>query len=641
MTAPAPRAASDSARDLGGWARSLLFFGLLYLYLWRVVDLHLIYYAAGMVSDFPAFFRGPAFFRSFTSYPGGLAEYVSAFLAQWFYYPWSAALVVTLQSWLLAGSVGFVLDAAGASRFRWVRFAFPIGLLVIGSHYAYSFAAVTALVVALAATCLYVTIASRLHDRNRQLTCVPVFLVLSVPVYYVAGGGYLLFAMLCAAYESLYKRWRLGVPYLALVVAVPYVVGVLIFRVSMTMAFITCLPVWSKTGFVMPGDILSVTGTALYLVLPVTLVLDSLLRSVWRRRPGAEPRSKKAKKGRGAGLLVSVRAWYADRSAVRWTLGTATVLAATALAGALSYDGVRKATFQVHGYACRRMWPELLQVARRASFSFSTMNAVDRALYHTGQLGSDMFAWPQHAEALLVSGQDQDMTFWTKFDTQMDLGLINAAQKNYTECLEIYGPHSLILRRLALASMVKGNVAAARIYLGALSKTLFHAAWANDYLTRLEADPTLSTDERIMQWRSLCMKADAPSIFLPTEWQLQTLLTENGGNRMAFEYLVSSYLLTRQLDKFVGCLDRLDALGYAQFPRHYEEAILVYAYTKRQSVFLHGRQITPQTKQNIEQFSRTFNRYGKDKQAALRELAGRYGDSYFFFNLYGLSGVKR
>ncbi len=637
LRATAQRAASDSAPAWAGWARNLLFFGLLYLYLWRVVDLHLIYYAAGMVSDFPTFFRGAAFFRSFTSYPGGLVEYLSAFLAQWFYYPWSAALVVTLQAWLLAACGGVVLDAAGASRFRWVRFGFPIGLLVIGSQYAYPFAAATALVVALIASCLYVTIASRLH----RLAAAPLVLVLSVMIYYAAGGGYLLFAVLCAPYELLRRRWLASGLCLALVFAVPYVVGVLIFRVSMTMAFIACLPVSSKTGFAMPGDVISLAGTALYLVLPAVLILDLLLQVVWHRQPSPETRPKKAKKHKQPGLVSSLRSWYDRTPVVRWTLGIVTLLAATASAAMMSYDDVRKATFQVHCYACQRKWPEVLQIARHASFSFSTMNAVDRALYHTGRMGSDMFAWPQRPEALLINGHDQNMTYWTKFDTLMDLGLVNAAQKNFTECLEVYGPHPLILRRLALANMVKGNVDAARILLGALSKTLFHARWANDYLARLQADPDLSGDERITQLRSVCMKENAPSIFLPTEWQLSTLLKENGGNRMAFEYLMSSYLLNRQLDKFIGCLDRFDALGYGAFPRHYEEAILVYAYTKRQSVFLYGRQIAPQAKLDIEQFSQTFNRYGKDKQAALHELASRYGDSYFFFNLYGLSGVKR
>lgn len=619
----------------GKWVPNLVFFGLFYLYLWFVVDVRLIYYAAGMVSDFPEFFRGEAFFRPFLSHPGGPAEYLGAFLAQWFYWPWTGALVVTLQAWLLAACTGHILGAAGAAGLRPVRFAFPIGLLVVCSHYAYHFAAMTALSVSLLATCLYLAVAARLGERGRLLA----FGVLSVAVYCVAGGAYLLFAALCAAWELSRGRRRASAVCLACAVAVPYVLGVLIFAVSAEMAFAVGLPSWTRTGFVAPRDIPMVATWALVVVLPVALVAAGLWRLVARCRPPAE--TKGTKRRGPAALRNAARLWHGRTPVLRWTLASLMLLAATAAAVMLSYDSMRKATFQIHYYACRRMWHELLAVARRASRSVANINAVDRALYHSGRLGWEMFAWPQRPEALLVSGQDQDMTFWTKFDTAMDLGLVNLAQKNYTECLEIYGPHPLILERLALANLIKGNVDAARIWLGALSKTLFHARWARESLAHLEADPTLAKEERIVQWRSICMREDSPTIFAPTEWQLQTLLKENGGNRMAFEYLMSTYMLTRQLEKLVGLLDRLDALGYAQFPRHYEEAILVYAYTTRQPVFLYGREIDPQTKQRIEQFSQTFNRYGKDKQAALRELAAGYGDSYFFFNLYGLSGVKR
>lgn len=641
----APLAPADIAARYGAWARSLVFFASFFAYLWWVVDVRLIYYAAGMVSDFPAFFRGGAFFRPFLSYPGGLAEYLAAFLAQWFYLPWGGALVVTLQAWLLAACAGAVLDAAGASGFRWVRFAFPIGLLVVCSHYAYPHVAVTAMSIALMAACVYIAIARRLHERGRHAECILAFGALSIGLYYIAAGGYLLFAVLCAGYALLHGRWRLGGACLASAVGVPYVVGVLAFRVSVEMAFTVGMPSSSRVGFALPRDRLSAISAALVLVLPLTLGVAGLWRIAAHRRrhdaPEAEGKPKRTRRHGPAALTRAARVWYDRRGVLRWGLGSAVLLGATAAAALLSYDAVQKATFQVHSYACRRMWPEVLQVARGASRSFSTMNAVNRALYHTGRLGAEMFAWPQHADALLLTGQDQDMTFWTKFDTQMDLGLINAAQKNYTECLEVYGPHPLILERLALVNLVKGNGGAARIYLGALSKTLSHARWADDCIARLEADPILATDERIVQWRSVCMEEDSPTIFAPAERQLQTLLRENGRNRMAFEYLMATYMLNRQLDKFVAHLDRLDALGYGAFPRHYEEAILVYAYATRRSVFLHGRRIDPRNRQRIEQFSQTLNRHNKDRQAALRELAAGYGDCYFFYNLYGLSGVKR
>jgi hypothetical protein len=70
-----------SIEKLGMQMRTLVFFILFYLYLWLEVELRLIYHGSGMVPNFPVFFRGWAFFRQFTSYPGGLVEYLSAFLS--------------------------------------------------------------------------------------------------------------------------------------------------------------------------------------------------------------------------------------------------------------------------------------------------------------------------------------------------------------------------------------------------------------------------------------------------------------------------------------------------------------------------------------------------------------------------------
>ena len=74
-------------QNMGGPARSLLFFIFFYLYLWLGVDLHLIYHGGGVITNFPPFYKDWAFFREFVTYPGGLVEYISAFLSQFLYYP--------------------------------------------------------------------------------------------------------------------------------------------------------------------------------------------------------------------------------------------------------------------------------------------------------------------------------------------------------------------------------------------------------------------------------------------------------------------------------------------------------------------------------------------------------------------------
>jgi hypothetical protein len=156
------------------------------------------------------------------------------------------------------------------------------------------------------------------------------------------------------------------------------------------------------------------------------------------------------------------------------------------------------------------------------------MNAVNLALYHTGRLSQDMFAYLQHSEALILTGEDHSVLHWHKFDTLLDLGLMNLAEKDLTECLETFGAQPMILQRLALANLVKGKIGAARIYLGALQKTLFFSTWARDYLSRLDGDPTLARDPQIQQQRAHLLRKDSTAFFYVHEPMLRSLVEQGG-----------------------------------------------------------------------------------------------------------------
>jgi len=648
-------------RELGRAIQSLAFFVLFYLYLWLYVDLRLIYYSAGMITEFPVFFRGWEFFRGFTLHPGGPAEYVAAFLAQFFYYSWSAALVVTLQAWLICLCTGYFLRAINASSLHLLRFIVPILLLVICSQYTYHFAATTTISAALLFVCLYLrltpphkpAVTQEQHGDDNPPACrlctIALFLVLSVILYYIAGGAYPLFAALCAVRELLAGRRRLAGLYLLSAAATPYIEGVLIFGVSINKTFTESLPSsWKIDLF--KARTTPVTATyALYVIVCVGVFALGLWRLfTGRARPAekaAKPKPGKKQKVKTSRKSFNPFAAVLSRQgrggAFNWFVESLIMFGIAGAAAFFSNNSERRTMLDIHYYTCRRMWPQVLQAAGHRSTSYFAINAVNRALYHTGRLGSEMFAYPQHQDALLLTGEDRVLVYWHKFDTQLDLGLINMAQKNFTECMEVYGEHPLILKRLALINMVKGNIGAAKIYLGALGKTLFDADWARDYLTRLQSDPNLSTDENIRQLRCVRLKKDHPAVVFANEKMFLTLLSENSKNRMAFEYLMSWYLLTKQLDKLVGNIGRLKELGYSQIPRHYEEGLLIYAYGRSEPVFLHGYEVGPEARRQIESFSKIFNSYGKNKQAAIHELVEDYGGSYLFYHLYGFSGVKK
>jgi len=136
------------------------------------------------------------------------------------------------------------------------------------------------------------------------------------------------------------------------------------------------------------------------------------------------------------------------------------------------------------------------------------------------------------------------------------------------------------------------------------------------------------------------MHADYPTIYLGNEKMLLALLEQNRQNKMAFEYLMGWYMLTKQLGKLVENMKRLDDFGYVGIPQLYEEAALIYVYGTGKPLYLGDHEVRPESRERIEQFSTIFNRYQRDKRAAFRELAALYGDSYYFYHLYGFSGVK-
>lgn len=598
-----------------------IFFVLFYLYFWLYIDPRFLYSGGGIVTNFPVFFKGWAFFADFLSRPGGPLEYVTALLSQLFYIGWAGALVVTVQAWLMSACVGYIFKTLDMPGLRWLRFAPPIILLVTYTQYTFHFVTTTAFLTALLFTCLYLkTTVSPASNCTRFAA----LLVLSAAAYYIAGGACLLFVVLCAIYESLVRqRHLLGLSYLVCAAVVPYIGGVLILHAGVGDAFTNLLPLsWEVLSFPDRRRLI-VAVYMLYLFVPLTVLFWGL----WRKVPTPK---------------IQIRfPSFAKHPKLGWFLQSLLLPAIASAAILVSHDDAQKAEFEAAYFAYHKAWPQVLATARRNPGSAPINHAVNRALYHTGRLSHHIFLYPQRSDALFLTDKRHEFEYWKQFDFYIDIGLINIAENALVESMEIYGEHPMILQRLALIRMVKGDIGAARIYLGALGKTLFHADWADRYLARLRTDPDLSTDGEIQHLRSVMLEKDFGFFGFEIEDMLTQLLEKNRQNRMAFEYLMAWCMLTKQLDKFVLNLERLDDFDYRTIPRAYEEAMLVYVNSKRQSVDLHGRRLSSQSQQRFENFNRVMNRHRGNKHAAYGELAAGYANSYFFYYVYAGSGGEK
>lgn len=521
--------------------------------------------------------------------------------------------------------------------------------LAIYSRYTYHFTAVTALSVALLFACIYVGAVNRQRVSSGVTTVrsclLPLieFVILSAILYVLVGGAYFVFVALVVTHQLLLNRRAHALLYTPVAIALVHVEGVLVFGASAIDAFLDLTPwSWKITTYTERRRVLMLLRV-LYLSAPAIMLIGGLLHTFVEKTllEKFQARGEKRKASEAGGLLRRVLYGYGSRTILKSACRTVLLIGVAGGVAVISADREQKALFEVDYFACNGMWPQVLKAAERHPYDDYVINAVNRALYYTGRLGYEMCMWPQHPDTLMLTGEDHEEQYWKRFDTRLDLGLLNMAQKDLSECLEMFGPKPILLKRLALVCMAKNDIGSARVYLGALSKTLFDAEWARKYLTLLEADPNLATDQKIQHLRRIAFKEDRGTWFSAKDQLLGELLAENKTNHMAFEYLNAWYLQTKQLPRFLQNIRLLNEFSYREIPALYEEAILIHTSATKEPVDLGGRRGSQGSVERMQRFGQIVNRYGGNKQAAARALAGEFGGSYFFYYLYGFSGVKR
>jgi hypothetical protein len=153
----------------------------------------------------------------------------------------------------------------------------------------------------------------------------------------------------------------------------------------------------------------------------------------------------------------------------------------------------------------------------------------------------------------------------------------------------------------------------------------------------LEKDPGLSNNLDIQYMRSVMLHQDTPNV--DVDKMLTGLLDSNSMNRMAYEYLMTLYLMSREVDKIVDNLYRLEDMGYSAIPGLIQEAICIYALNTGEEVDLLGYTLSPETIERYNAFSDIMSSSSlAGREDALRNFANKYSGSYFFYYVFSVSG---
>jgi hypothetical protein len=624
------------ARCLLFLARALGLFVVFYFYVLLRVRPELFYQQKPDVFLFDSHF-----FATYLDQPGGLVEYASAFMSPLLALGWLGALVITLSAALVClATRQFV--AAFAPTAGSVVFLIPLlPILMTLGQYNHPLRVCVGLCVVLGLACAYVRIGQR-HPAVRLAA----FAVASALAYYAAAGLYAVFALLCGIFEWRVHghRW-LGAGCALSAVVVPIGAGAWLCHLSIADAYRGLLLPTERYWLAVPSSALvsQAIRASLLLSFPVAALV-----AAWRGRRADSPAAPREAQPPAQRPEDAVEADRRSTSGLRLAIQSAALIVAGVAADLLLFDVPTKYALLVAYSAEREQWADVLTYAGRLPPSDAwNVFHVNRALYHRGELLERMFAHPQVANSVpTLTLQFDSLTTTAQraplecSDVLFDLGRINESEHMAYEALESLGERPHTLQRLVYLHAIKGEPDAARRFLAVLERSLLYRGWACDCLRQLDADPTLASVPEVASRRALMVERDSTEK-LGLETMLGQLLDRNPRNRMALEYLMAYYLLTRQIDKVAANLRRFDDLDQAGLPRHCEEAILIYLDTPgSQAVDLGKRLIRPETRRRGVEFVQAASRFRGNPAAAFAALYPDFGDSYFFFYVFGHNDLQ-
>jgi hypothetical protein len=364
------------------------------------------------------------------------------------------------------------------------------------------------------------------------------------------------------------------------------------------------------------------------------LIAIVLIGAGWFARFPRGEKSSPPEKGKPSSPAATQAGPEADLGPGWLWLGFA---AAAMLALVLAVDP-RRRLYQIQWAADGQRWGTVLQAAAKLDgYPASARLQVNRALFHTGRLGSELFAFPQ------VSGTDLLPSFEAGLDvcpalsdTLLELGQVNLAEHYAHEALETQGERPQHLRRLARINILKSRPRAARVFLGRLGKVPWQRAWAEQQLRALATDPLLAADPDLARLRAAPVKTDITEMRFPTLTVLQQAVPAGGTNRMAFEYLMAHFLLNRQLESVVGNLGLFKELGYPELPRHVAEASLMHQQIQGATAFdRRDGQVRPEIVDRFLRYLQQARASPGPATRAERALAGEFGDTFWYYAQFG------
>ena len=186
---------------------------------------------------------------------------------------------------------------------------------------------------------------------------------------------------------------------------------------------------------------------------------------------------------------------------------------------------------------------------------------------------------------------------------------------------------------------MKGRPETARIFCNALARHPLQQRSAREMLERLSADPALNGDPRV----SRDPQKSGRKRFRRVEYERRRVpvgvagkeLAQPNGVRAADGALPGGWAARTGLRHGSH---KLKDFSYPAIPRLYQEAAIIHARSTGKRPVIPGYELDAAVLASADQFAQSGRRGAEQEGAMQAALAAGFGDSYFFYWAFGISG---
>ena len=524
-----------------------LLFGVAVVIFWAVP------YVGGLCfqEQYQMFLFDSGYFLERIVLPGGLADYISEFLVQFYYMPVLGGAIIALLLMGIQTAVWGLMKQYGA------RHDFPGYLLSFLPSIALWCAmgdqnVLLSFVVALFGALVIGWIHNRFHNR---LVKVVFELVSTALVYWLLGPVVFLYAVLMIG-DTLKNAKQKGNVFSG----IGYSAVILILTVAWILLTTQTLqyPLYrifaGLNYYRYPGTI-----SPLPFVVMVWAVVIPFLGMIPCHRKFLQKLQQSKVVMALSYVLVIVASWFGIKA---------------------SFDEMTYELIDYDFLVRTEQWDKIIEKAeKKPATTPLSVSCVNLALSQKGMLADRLFEFYQNGGEGLFPTFTRDMISpVSTAEIFFRLGMVNDAERYMFEAQEAipnYRKSARLTRRIIECEIINGNYKVAAKLLRRLQKTLFYSNWANQTMALLGNEKAINRHPvygKLRKYRE--KKQDFLFSDREMDQMLGLLFLNDNHNKMAYEYLMCYELLQRDMEKFMQYYPLGRFVGYDHIPRTFQEILI-------------------------------------------------------------------